>query len=450
MCTRRRPGTRNALVLDVALGALARRRRRGGARAVAPRGCSTTRRGLRARAARHADAFRSRARPRTSRAGSRSLPTSRTSPAPRSGSADSSRCSCRPARSTAKLAQTQHGASRPRRSRRCPCSQHGGLLRARDRAHGRAPGLDDVLRPRAARQDRDLPAAARARLAQPHARRALRRACARRSCCSPSCRRGRRARPAQARRRRDARARGAARRSAAARPPAARTRSSTARELGPLAVGVARGRGDDRDAARLRRHRRRTVGRSPSNGTSATPCGAGCYRAPASSGPLRVTVDGDALTFADSPRCARRDHAARARDAAYHRLEHDRVRRGARARTYRRHAIDALHRQGSRRARLRHPRRRAGGRARRAPLGPRHTERQVGAVGADAAAGHAAVLARPDERAPRRPEHAHVPRPTHPCLVPRHDRQAGSPGADAHDRGRALHGRPLPSATACR
>jgi Copper resistance protein D len=70
-----------------------------------------------------------------------------------------------------------------------------------------------------------------------------------------------------------------------------------ARELGALAVALARtptaatvtllgpdGTGASGRAVRI-------------DGRAATPCGAGCYRAPAPSGPVRVTVDGRALTF---------------------------------------------------------------------------------------------------------------------------------------------------------
>ncbi len=73
-----------------------------------------------------------------------------------------------------------------------------------------------------------------------------------------------------------------------------------ARELGSLAVAIAR-RPGSATVTILGPDGNGDSGRSVIvAGTRAAPCGSGCYRARAPSGPLRVTVDGRALTFAVS------------------------------------------------------------------------------------------------------------------------------------------------------
>jgi copper transport protein len=87
----------------------------------------------------------------------------------------------------------------------------------------------------------------------------------------------------------------------AAQPPALPPRSAVvdARELGTLAVAVARTPGVA-IVTLLSPEGTGANNRIVSvDGANATACGAGCYRAPAASaGPLRVSVDGRALTFA--------------------------------------------------------------------------------------------------------------------------------------------------------
>jgi copper transport protein len=106
----------------------------------------------------------------------------------------------------------------------------------------------------------------------------------------------------------------------ASEPPALPPRDAVvdARELGTLAVAVARVPGNatvtllgtDGTAANGRR--------VEVDGTPARACGAGCYRAPANTGPLRVRVDGRSLVF-DLPATAPDGRALLARIARTYR-----------------------------------------------------------------------------------------------------------------------------------
>ena len=239
--------------------------------------------------------------------------------------------------------------------------------------------------------------------------------------------------------------RGAAAASSAlvAQPPALPPRDAVvdARELGSLAVAVARTPG------------RATVTLLGPDGTGvsgravlvagvrAAGCGAGCYRAPAPAGPLRVTVSGRTLIFTVPPR------APDARE-----LLRDVTRRYRAAKTIVFDELLASSPTDAQRTRFTVvapdrlayaiQRRLFRDRDRHAAVGPRPCGRAVARHAADAARRHAALLADADQRAPGGAGSGDVPRPARPRLVPCDGRRPAAV-PHAHDGGGALHDRPL-------
>ena len=228
-------------------------------------------------------------------------------------------------------------------------------------------------------------------------------------------------------------------RAPAAAPP--RDAVVDARELGSLALGVAREpQRDDGDAARPRRHRRRRA-RGPRRRRTATPCGSGCYRAPRrGTGPRRL-IGGRTLrstsprTAPDGPRSSRASRGSIARRA---RSSSTRPRIVADER-----ADDAVH--GSSRPTASRTRPRGGPAA--IVIGTHRWDR--------AAAG---APWQPTSQTPldvmepywARPTNAHLVAPNMITFLDRRipawfrvDLRRHAPDGLAHDRRGALHGRPL-------